>query len=44
MASPSDFRYSAEPEPHKLRTKQILASSPEVRNLIGKNHLQLFHY
>ncbi len=37
MASPSDFRYSSEPEPHKLRTKQILASSPEVRNLIGKN-------
>ena len=37
MASPSDFRYSAEPEPHKLRTKQILVSNPEVRNLIGKN-------
>jgi sphingolipid 4-desaturase/C4-monooxygenase len=31
------FRYSPEPEPHKIRTKQILASSPEVRKLIGKN-------
>ena len=41
MTSPSDFRYSAEPEPHKLRTKQILASSPEVRNLIGKNPLTI---
>lgn len=41
MASPSDFRYSAEPEPHKLRTKQILASNPEVRNLIGKNPLTI---
>ncbi len=41
MTSPSDFRYSAEPEPHKLRTKQILASNPEVRNLIGKNPLTI---
>jgi sphingolipid delta-4 desaturase len=33
----TDFRYSQEPEPHKLRTKQILAENPEVRKLIGKN-------
>lgn len=32
-----DFYYSPEPEPHKERTKQILAAHPEVRNLIGRN-------
>jgi sphingolipid 4-desaturase/C4-monooxygenase len=32
-----DFRYSPEPEPHKLRTKSILITSPQVRQLIGKN-------
>jgi sphingolipid delta-4 desaturase len=37
MPSNSKFRFSSEPEPHKLRTKQILASSPDVRNLISKN-------
>src|SRR4051812_22493753 len=31
------FRYSNEPEPHKLRTKEIFAAHPEVRTLIGKN-------
>ncbi len=40
MASNS-FRYSPEPEPHKLRTKQILASSPDVRKHIGKNPLTI---
>jgi sphingolipid 4-desaturase/C4-monooxygenase len=34
---PSKFRFSQEPEPHKLRTKQILNEVPEVRTLIGKN-------
>ena len=38
---PTAFRYSAEPEPHKLRTKQILSSNPEVRKLIGKNPLTI---
>ncbi len=32
-----DFRFSELPEPHKLRTKQILSAHPEVRELIGKN-------
>ena len=41
MSVKSDFRYSAEPEPHKLRTKQILSSNPEVRKLIGKNPLTI---
>ena len=42
MSSSNNFRYSAEPEPHNLRTKKILASSPDVRNLIGKNPITIF--
>lgn len=42
MSSSNNFRYSAEPEPHKLRTKKILASNPDVRNLIGKNPITIF--
>lgn len=33
----STFRFSEQPEPHKLRTKQILTAHPGVRSLIGKN-------
>ena len=40
MAS-STFRYSPEPEPHKKRTKDILAETPGVRKLIGKNPLTI---
>lgn len=32
-----DFIYSNSPEPHKLRTKDLLTRHPEVRNLIGRN-------
>lgn len=32
-----DFLYSNQPEPHKIRTREILKSHPEVRNLIGRN-------
>jgi len=32
-----NFQYSDQPEPHKERTKQILKTHPEVRNLIGRN-------
>ena len=35
----TDFVYSANPEPHRLRTRQILKQHPEIRNLIGKNSL-----
>ena len=33
----NDFVYSDSPEPHKARTKEILKSHPEVRELIGRN-------
>jgi sphingolipid delta-4 desaturase len=32
---PSDFSFSAGPEPHRDRTKQILRRHPEIRTLIG---------
>jgi sphingolipid delta-4 desaturase len=32
-----DFVYSDKPEPHKQRTKDILAAHPEVRELISRN-------
>ena len=32
-----DFVYSSHSEPHRIRTKQILKSHPDVRKLIGKN-------
>ncbi|MBE0645349.1 MAG: fatty acid desaturase [Bacteroidetes bacterium] len=36
MAAPIDFMYSEAPEPHKQRTRDILAQHPEVRTLIGR--------
>ena len=33
----NDFIFSTTPEPHRLRTKQILKQNPQVRKLIGKN-------
>ena len=32
-----DFIFSTAPEPHRIRTKQILKQHPQVRQLIGKN-------
>lgn len=32
-----DFQYSNQPEPHKIRTREILKAHPEVRNFIGRN-------
>ena len=37
MKKRSDFVYSNESEPHRIRTRQILKSHPDVRQLIGKN-------
>ncbi len=36
------FRFSREPEPHRVRTKKIIADHPEVRELIGKNPYTIF--
>ena len=33
----TDFIYLTEPEPHRIRTKQILKQHPDIRNLISKN-------
>ena len=32
-----DFAFSTAPEPHRLRTKQLLKSHPEIREMIGSN-------
>lgn len=37
MAKFDEFRWSDEVEPHKLRTREIMISHPEVRHLIGRN-------
>jgi sphingolipid 4-desaturase/C4-monooxygenase len=36
-AGRDDFAYSTAPEPHRARTKEILARHPEIRDLIGPN-------
>ena len=42
MARRTDFVYSQQCEPHRIRTKQILKQHPEMRKLIGKNWLTIF--
>lgn len=42
MSVRKDFNYSTVSEPHRLRTKKILAEHPEVRELIGKNPYTFF--
>jgi sphingolipid 4-desaturase/C4-monooxygenase len=37
MGRKTDFVHSANQEPHRLRTRQILRQHPDVRKLIGKN-------
>ncbi|HEY0040277.1 MAG TPA: fatty acid desaturase [Flavisolibacter sp.] len=39
---PNDFIFSNGPEPHRLRTKQILKQHPQIRNLIGKNFITFY--
>src|SRR5574341_367192 len=36
-AQPKSFSYSSAPEPHKIRTKEILKKHPEIRTYVGKN-------
>lgn len=42
MATRTDFVYSLDPEPHRIRTRQILKQHPEMRKLIGKNKFTIF--
>jgi sphingolipid delta-4 desaturase len=42
MSVQNSFRYSTASEPHRIRTKKILAEHPEVRELIGKNPYTIF--
>lgn len=37
----TDFHFSNSPEPHRIRTKEILSHHPEVKQLFGKNPLTL---
>ncbi len=42
MAQKTDFIYSTESEPHRIRTKKILKQFPGLRDLIGKNPNTIF--
>ncbi|CAN5314955.1 hypothetical protein BH09BAC6_BH09BAC6_26560 [soil metagenome] len=42
MIQKTDFLYSEESEPHRIRTKQILKQFPHLRKLIGKNPYTIF--
>jgi len=37
MSAIEGFRYATGPEPHRLRTREIMVKHPDVRGLIGKN-------
>lgn len=41
MSSTASFRFSTAPEPHRVRTREIMVKHPEVRALIGKNPLTM---
>lgn len=42
MPSTDTFRFATGPEPHRLRTREIMVKHPDVRTLIGKNPLSIF--
>jgi len=42
MTKRTDFVYSQESEPHRIRTKKILKEFPHLRQLIGKNPTTIF--
>lgn len=42
MSKKKCFNWSEECEPHKLRTKEIISSHPEIRHLIGRNPYTIF--
>ena len=35
--APRDFTYSDSPEPHRMRTREIIKIHPEMRRLVGRN-------
>jgi sphingolipid delta-4 desaturase len=37
MQNVNQFVFSNEPEPHRMRTRQMLKQHPEIKKLIGKN-------
>jgi sphingolipid delta-4 desaturase len=39
MQHKNQFIFSANPEPHRARTKEILKKHPQIRELIGKNSM-----
>ncbi len=41
MAVSSSFRFSTGPEPHRIRTREIMVKHPGVKSLIGKNPLSM---
>jgi sphingolipid delta-4 desaturase len=42
MSKRTDFVYSDNSEPHRIRTREILKQYPQIRQLIGKNPLTFF--
>lgn len=42
MTKKTDFIYSSESEPHRIRTKKMLKEHPHIRELIGKNPYTIF--
>jgi len=42
MTKLTGFKWSTDSEPHKMRTKQLIAEHPEIRKLIGKNPYTFF--
>jgi len=42
MSKLTGFKWSTDSEPHKMRTKEIIAEHPEIRKLIGKNPYTFF--
>jgi sphingolipid delta-4 desaturase len=42
MAKQNSFVFSDAPEPHRIRTKEILKNHPDIRKLIGKNPNTIF--
>ncbi len=42
MTTFTDFKYSDQTEPHRIRTREILKAHPEIKKLIGKKNVNTF--